>query len=118
MLILRKSAVAKVSLFSSKEKEKILKPLQVEVNKAKELKELAAISALVKPSLAREEFTPLANAMYKAGTSLQAAEHEQEVEGGDRRVSIDESFGAIVAHLKDIQVQAQIGKERSDIIQL
>ena len=37
----------------------------MEVNKEKELKELEAILALVKPNLEREEFTPLANAMYK-----------------------------------------------------
>ena len=89
--------MAKIGLLTSLEKSKALEPLVEGIRKAKELKELAAISALIKPSLAREEFTPIANAMYEAGTSLQAADQESKEEGGDREVSIDDSFSAIVA---------------------
>ena len=110
--------MAKLSLLTTLEKSKALEPLAEGINKAKELKELATISMLIKPSLAREEFTPIANAMYEAGTTSQAAEQESEEEEGDRGISIDESFDAIVAHLKNIQVQALIEKEQSGIIQL
>ena len=78
--VLRRSAVTKIGLFTNKEKEKILEPIQKDMDKAKE-KELAAILALVKPSLLMDEFTPLNTAMYEAGSSSQAATHTEEQEG-------------------------------------
>ena len=110
--------MAKLSLLTTPEKSKALKPLAEGIKKAKELKELAAILTLIKPSLAREEFTLIANAVYEACTSSKAAEQESEEEGGDREISIDEPFDAIVAHLKNIQVQTLIEKEQSGSIQL
>ena len=100
--MLRRSAVTKISLFTNKEKEKMLEPMRTEVEKAKELQELAAISALVKPNLSLDELTPLATTMYKAGSSSQAATQAQEKEGGDVEVSIDDSLGIIVAHFQNI----------------
>ena len=44
--MLQRSAVTKIGLFTNKEKEKILYPMKKDVDKAKELKELAAILAL------------------------------------------------------------------------
>ena len=69
--------MTKISLLTNKEKEKMLEPMKTEVEKAKELQELAAISALVKPNLALDELTPLATTMYEAGLSLQAAAQAQ-----------------------------------------
>ena len=43
MPVLQKFVVAKVSLFSDKEKEKLIELLQIEVNQAKELEKLVAI---------------------------------------------------------------------------
>ena len=60
--------IVKVGLFTNKEKAKILKPIQKDVDEAKDLKELAAILALVKPNLSKDEFTPIAIAMYEAGS--------------------------------------------------
>ena len=54
-----------------------MEPMPAELLKARELKELVKISKLIKPSLTREEFTPLSNAMYEAGTSAQAFGREQ-----------------------------------------
>ena len=54
--------------------------------------------------------------MYEDGSSSQAATHTEEQEGGDMEISIDDSLGAIVAHLKNIQVQIQIDKEHANII--
>ena len=91
--------------------------MKTEVKKAKELQELVAILVLVKPNLALDELTPLATTMYEAGSSSQAAAQAQGNKGGDMEVSIDDSLGAIVAHLRNIQVQSQIDKEHTNIIQ-
>ena len=55
--------------------------------------------------------------MYEARSSSQVAAQAQEKEGGDVEVYIDDSLGAIVAHLQNIQVQSQINKEHANIIQ-
>ena len=48
--VLRRSAATRIGIFTNKEKQKMLEPISTEVKTAKELQELAAISALVKPN--------------------------------------------------------------------
>ena len=50
MPVLRRLAVAKVSLFTEKEKDKLLMPLKRKLQEVEKLNDIATISAMIRPT--------------------------------------------------------------------
>ena len=117
--VLRRSVVAKVSLFTDNEKSGLLTGIKRSLQEAEQLKDLAKISAQLRPTLPMGEMTPLATKYYESGTSSQVANREEDKEEEEyKEVSINESLQIITEHLKNIQVQSEIDKGERRIIEL
>ena len=82
------------------------------------MKDIVAISAMIRPNLVLEEQTPLATMLYETGTSSQATRGGEESEDEAQETNINDSLQVITAHLKNIQVQSAIDKEEKKLAQL